>query len=166
MFKQIRSIIVLPFTVTVVIPALLWFTVTSPEVNWKIWPLLIAIPLGITGLFFLIWTITLFIKIGKGTLAPWNPTQKLIITGPYAYVRNPMLSGVFMILLAEAIAAQSGAILTWFVLFVIINAIYFVLSEEPGLRKRFGREYDEYCRNVPRYLPRRHPWIPDDQPDP
>lgn len=65
-----------------------------------------------------------------------------------------------MILFAEAASVQSGAIAIWLGLFIILNVIYFRLSEEPGLRRRFGAEYEEYCRNVPRFLPRRTPWIP------
>ncbi|WP_417170217.1 methyltransferase family protein [Victivallis sp.] len=160
LFQQIRAILVLPFTVTVVIPTFLWFTFTAPNEAWKSWLLLPALLLGGVGLWLLCWTITLLVRVGKGTLAPWNPTRKLVVCGPYAHVRNPMLSGVFMILLAEAIGAQSGAIALWFLLFVLINAVYFVYSEEPGLRKRFGAEYEEYCRHVPRYLPRLTPWKP------
>lgn len=163
--QQIRAILVLPFNVTVIIPSILWYCFSYPENNWSPWPILPAIPLGAAGIVLLIWTISLLFKTGKGTLAPWNPTRKLVITGPYAYVRNPMISGVFMILLAEAIATQSSAIFIWFIMFVMINALYFVLSEEPGLRKRFGNEYNEYCKHVPRYIPRRHPWIPEQMPD-
>lgn len=150
----------LPFTVTVLIPVFLWFTFTAPKADWKSWPLLAALPPCVCGLGLLCWTITLFVRIGRGTLAPWNPPRKLVVSGPYAHVRNPMLSGVFLILLAEAIGTQSGAIALWFLLFVLINMVYFVCSEEPGLRRRFGAEYEEYCRNVPRYLPRLTPWKP------
>ena len=160
--RQIRAILLLPFTVTVVIPVVLWYVFAPSRGDWRAWPLVVAMPLGAVGLGLLVWTIRLFIRVGQGTLAPWNPTKKLVITGPYAYVRNPMLTGVFMILLAEAIAVQSGAIALWFGLFVLINAAYFPLSEEPGLRKRFGAEYEEYCRHVPRFWPRRTPWVPGD----
>ena len=157
--RHIRAILILPFSATDLIPLFLWGALTWPKTNWKAWPLVIAIPIGAAGLGLLIWTIRLFMHVGKGTLAPWDPTKRLIVSGPYAYVRKPMLSGVFLILLAEAIAAQSEAIALWFGFFVLLNAVYFPLSEEPGLRKRFGAEYEEYCRNVPRFLPRRTPWI-------
>ena len=158
--RQIRAILILPFTVTAVIPFFLHFLFPKPETPWKAWPLIIAVPLCALGLGLLVWTIRLFMRIGNGTLAPWDPTRKLVVSGPYAYVRNPMLSGVFLILLAEALAVQSWVIALWFVLFVAINAVYFPLSEEPGLRRRFGAEYEEYCRNVPRFLPRRSLWRP------
>lgn len=84
----------------------------------------------------------------------------MIITGPYAYVRNPMITGIVLILLGEALMLFSWAIALWTVIFLIINMFYFALSEEPGLRKRFGQEYEEYSRNVPRYIPRLTPWKP------
>ena len=76
----------------------------------------------------------------------------------YAYVRNPMITGIFLILTGEACLLGSYAIGIWTVLFLVINMIYFPLSEEPGLRARFGKEYDTYCKNVPRYIPRLTPW--------
>jgi hypothetical protein len=76
--------------------------------------------------------------------------------------RNPMITGIVLMLIGEALMFASWAIGIWTVVFLIINMIYFVLSEEPGLRKRFGKEYEEYCRNVPRYIPRLTPWKPKD----
>ena len=112
------------------------------------------------GLFIMAQTILTFIRIGKGTLAPWSPTRKLIVGGMYAYVRNPMILGVLTVLLGESLLLSSRPILIWAVLFLLINTVYFILLEEPGLEKRFGDEYREYKRNVPRWIPRRKPWKP------
>ena len=122
--------------------------------------LFLGIAIFFAGLLLAVSTITLFSKLGNGTLAPWDPTSKMIITGPYAYVRNPMITGIVLILLGEALMLFSWAIALWTVIFLIINMFYFALSEEPGLRKRFGQEYEEYSRNVPRYIPRLTPWKP------
>lgn len=103
-------------------------------------------------------TISLFVYVGKGSLAPWNPTQKLVIIGPYAYVRNPMLLGVFLVLAGEALLFQSWALLIYLLVFIVINAFYFPLSEEKGLLKRFGEDYADYKRNVPRFIPRLTPY--------
>jgi protein-S-isoprenylcysteine O-methyltransferase Ste14 len=92
--------------------------------------------------------------MGKGTLAPWNPTQNLVIEGPYKYVRNPMISGVFFILISEALFFSSANILLWAVLFFLINTVYFILKEEPDLEKRFGDAYRQYKKDVPRWLPK------------
>jgi protein-S-isoprenylcysteine O-methyltransferase Ste14 len=65
-----------------------------------------------------------------------------------------MISGVMSILLGEAVLAASLPLFIWFVIFVIVNAIYIPLAEEPGLAKRFGDDYLDYKRNVPRWIPR------------
>nr|MCS5610899.1 isoprenylcysteine carboxylmethyltransferase family protein [Candidatus Poribacteria bacterium] len=101
--------------------------------------------------------------VGIGTLAPWNPPENLVVTGLYSHVRNPMLIGVICILLGETFLAQSGNILIWTtLLFVLIN-IGFVLKEEPDLVDRFGEEYEEYRRYVPRWIPRLKGWSPEKQ---
>jgi protein-S-isoprenylcysteine O-methyltransferase Ste14 len=103
-------------------------------------------------------TISLFMTIGKGTLAPWDATQKLVIKGPYRYVRNPMISGVFAILLGEAILSGSFPLFGWFLFAVLLNMVYILLSEEPGLSVRFSNEYTIYKQHVPRWIPHIGPW--------
>jgi len=160
--SQVKSFI-LPFTVLLIIPAaILW--ATGFKVGWGLglpWDAVILLAGGLlmgTGMYFLSITIWLFINIGRGTLAPWSPTRKLVVIGPYRHVRNPMISGVLMTLLGESIVFGSLGILICFLLFFIINHIYFIYSEEPGLTKRFGDEYLTYKRNVPRWIPRLKPW--------
>jgi protein-S-isoprenylcysteine O-methyltransferase Ste14 len=106
------------------------------------------------------WTVSLFIRIGRGTLAPWDPTRKLVVVGPYSRVRNPMISGVFAIICGEAIVLVSRGLAAWAALFFGINHLYFIVSEEPGLLQRFGAEYEAYKRNVPRWIPRWTAWRP------
>jgi len=120
--------------------------------------LILGILLILLGLFFLIYTNKSFLKIGKGTLAPWDPPKKLVVDGAYRYVRNPMISGVLMIVLGEALIFASIELLLLFILFFAVNHVYFVYSEEPGLIKRFGDDYIEYKKNVPRWIPRLKPW--------
>lgn len=160
--NQIKSFI-LPLVVLVIIPgAILW--ATGFKIGWGLglpWDAVIVLAGGIsmgTGLYYLSITIRLFVNIGKGTLAPWSPTRKLVIIGPYRHVRNPMISGVLMTLLGESVAFGSIGIFIWFLLFFIVNHIYFICSEEPGLKKRFGQEYLVYKKNVPRWIPRLQPW--------
>jgi protein-S-isoprenylcysteine O-methyltransferase Ste14 len=106
------------------------------------------------------WTVSLFARIGKGTLAPWDPTSRLVVVGPYRHVRNPMISGVLTVLLGEAALFGSLPLLVWFGAAFAVNAVYFPLVEEPGLRERFGGDYEAYCAKVPRWLPRLRPWEP------
>ncbi len=117
-----------------------------------------ALPVGgafiLIGLYLWLVTVKLFSEIGRGTLAPWNPTRRLVVAGIYRNVRNPMITGVASIILGEAVIFGSGALLLWLLFFVVGNHFYFIFSEEPGLEKRFGEEYLEYKRNVPRWIPR------------
>ena len=115
--------------------------------------LILGMLLILLGLFFLIYTNKSFLEIGKGTLAPWDPPKKLVVEGPYQYVRNPMISGVLMIVLGEALIFASIELFILFILFFVINHFYFVYSEEPGLIKRFGDDYIEYKKNVPSGIP-------------
>lgn len=97
---------------------------------------------------------------GKGTVMPWDPTQTLVITGLYRHVRNPIILGVLIIQIGEALLLSSYGIALLPLVFFIINTVYFIYSEEPGLEKRFGEAYLEYKRNVPRWIPRLIPWYP------
>ncbi len=103
-------------------------------------------------------TIRLFANVGKGTLAPWEPPQRLVVRGIDRHVRNPMMSGALFVLLGEALFAASLPLLCWFALAGVVYAVYIPVSEEPGLVKRFGEEYLTYKRNVPRWIPRWKPW--------
>jgi protein-S-isoprenylcysteine O-methyltransferase Ste14 len=143
--------VLLPGTVAVVIPALIvWRGGSNIEpVTAVVGALLIAL-----GAALVVWTVTLFDRVGRGTLAPWDPTSQLVVRGPYRYVRNPMITGVATILAGEALFFRSSGIAIELAVFVAVNAIYFPLVEEPGLRRRFGTEYDEYRARVPRWLPR------------
>lgn len=162
MVSQVKSLI-LPVTALLVIPGtILW--VTGFRLGWGFgWPWDAVIVLAGSvlmgeGLYYLFMTIWLFINIGRGTLAPWSPTRKLVVFGPYRHVRNPMISSVLMVLLGESIAFGSIGIFIWCLLFFGLNHVYFVYSEEPGLLQRFGQEYEEYKKNVPRWIPRLRPW--------
>lgn len=162
--SQVISILLLPFNATLTIPLIL--LLFGEEKGLKLSLVssrdILIITAGVavasTGIFLLAVTIRLFIVIGRGTLAPWKPAQKLVVKGPYRYARNPMISGVSLILAGEAILFRSYNLLAWLIVFLLINHIYFVLVEEPGLAKRFGGEYEIYKQNVPRWLPRLTPW--------
>lgn len=168
-WRQARAIGLLPGIVTVVVPAAILIAGEGPEVGWGLdgaaaaAPVLAGLTLIAAGIALWTWTVGLFARIGRGTLAPWDPTRRLVVEGPYMYVRNPMISAVLCVLLGEAALFGSPALLIWFGAFFAINWVGFLVYEEPGLVRRFGDEYREYRRNVPRWLPRRTPWTPTPQ---
>ena len=109
----------------------------------------------VVGFGLFCWCVALFARIGQGTLAPWDPTQRLVAVGPYRYVRNPMITGVAIVLAGLALFTGSWVLALWLGVFVSFNFGYFVLVEEPGLEQRFGAPYREYKTRVPRWIPRR-----------
>ncbi len=158
-FSHIKAILIAPFNVTVVIPLLILYFSQDMRFGWGLG---VGVVPGafflLAGLALLAKTIKLFKKIGKGTLLPIDPTQKLVVVGPYQHVRNPMYCGVFSILAGEAILFGSLYLLGWFLLFSLFVHFFILLYEEPGLVKRFGEEYIIYRENVPRWIPRLSPW--------
>lgn len=156
-WRHVRAILQLPFVVTVVVPAcLLLLRPGSGPRSWMSWP--VGTTLLLAGLLIIASTVRLLGRLGGGTLAPWDPTARLVVAGPYCHVRNPMITGVFGVLLGEAVLFGSAALFLWFGGFVIGNLLYIRFSEEPGLRRRFGADYDVYADNVPAWIPRLTAW--------
>ena len=112
------------------------------------------------GLVLMYHTIALFITVGKGTLAPWDPPKKFVARGIYRHVRNPMSTGVLCVLLGEVRLFTSYPLLLWLLCFLLLNMIYIPFFEEPGLERRFGDDYKLYKENVPRWIPRLTAWTP------
>jgi protein-S-isoprenylcysteine O-methyltransferase Ste14 len=165
-WQHIKAVILLPFTVVVVIPAtIIHFTGYSGIALFRPAPLNVLMLMSATasfgvGLVLFVTTVALFGKVGQGTLAPWNPPQHLVVVGPYRHVRNPMISGLLFVLLAESLFFGSVPLLCWFTVGLVVNSIYIPLVEEPGLEKRFGDEYLRYRQHVPRWIPRLTPYSP------
>jgi protein-S-isoprenylcysteine O-methyltransferase Ste14 len=157
----LRSL-VLPLTAAGLVPAWLLHGEGAAAAFWRVDPLRCALGglMVAGGLALLIWTVSLFIRVGRGTLAPWDPTRALVVAGPFAHVRNPMITGVLFMIAGEAIALASRSVGIWAAVFFLVNHVYFLLSEEPGLVRRFGAQYEEYRRQVPRWIPRRTAWRP------
>ena len=158
--RHLLSILLLPFLVVVVVPYWLLNRFAPGDSRWAdvstlVWLLRTAgTLLLVVGFVLFSWCVSLFARVGRGTLAPWDPTRNLVAAGPYRYVRNPMISGMALMLLGQALLWGSWSLAVWFCAFVFINHVYFVLSEEPGLEKRFGKSYHLYKANVPRWIPR------------
>lgn len=161
----IKGIVILPGTVLVFVPSLiLWLSAGSPvastpavhvEVRW--W---VGLVLAVAGLMLAMWTARLFLTMGRGTPAPWTPPRKLVVAGPYRHVRNPMITGVLLMLAAESLLFGSWPIVGWMLVFFLVHGVYLAWAEEPGLERRFGEDYRRYKANVPRWIPRVSPWDP------
>ncbi len=106
------------------------------------------------GLGLVAWCFYDFAARGRGTPAPWDPPRRLVVGGPYRRVRNPMYLGILAILVGEAIFFRSAALVLWAAITAVAFHLAVVLYEEPGLRDRFGVDYDRYLADVPRWLPR------------
>lgn len=164
-WRHAISILFFPVTMALVVPALVVIAanVRPPEPGSAL-KLGLAIAGGLliaAGLGMLIWTVILFDRLGHGTLGVGTVMGEpvhLVISGPYRHVRNPMISGVLSILLGEAALTASGWLLAWFVVFLTFQVIGIRFWEEPRLVRRFGSEYLDYRRNVPRWIPRISPW--------
>lgn len=157
----------LPLIALIVVPAVLLAIGGAPPVVWGNVQSVLALVLAIQGFFILFRTFYLFASFGEGTCSPMAPPQKLVIRGPYAYMRHPMVFAGMLILLAEVLLLSAPALIAWFSFCMLFNLFYLPWVEEPALLRRFGAEYAAYCRHVPRYCPRLKPWRPrPDSPQP
>lgn len=158
-FKSKVFSFILPVFVLMIVPTLLLlWSVNLPlpfSANFHLWQIFPALFFALPGLWLFFSTVRLFHRKGGGTLAPWSPTKRLIAEGPYRYSRNPMITGVLFLLLAESVVFGSLMILIWALLFFILNTFYFRYSEEPGLFQRFGEDYLSYKKEVRMWFGRR-----------
>jgi protein-S-isoprenylcysteine O-methyltransferase Ste14 len=164
LLRHLLAIVALPLTVIVLVPV--WIA-RRYGVEPRLGSSLIEVLLQLAGLVLLAAGALLFAASlrrfaaeGRGTLAPWDPPRELVLRGPYRHVRNPMISGVVLLLFSESLVLLSPAHAAWAALFLLANLTYIPLVEEPQLERRFGEPYREYCRNVRRILPRLRPWNP------
>jgi protein-S-isoprenylcysteine O-methyltransferase Ste14 len=160
--RQFVAVAVLPFTVAVVIP--IWLARRDGirfGLGASLGGLVVqgcGVGLLAIGVVLFLASLGRFVSEGKSTLAPWDPPRRLVVRGPYRYVRNPMISGVVIVLFGEAALLLSRPHFLWALVFLGLNAVYIPLLEEPLLAERFGADYSEYRRHVPRLLPRWRPW--------
>jgi protein-S-isoprenylcysteine O-methyltransferase Ste14 len=165
-WRHLLAVVLLPGIVAVAVPAVIVRSAEAVSVGWglpsglAVLPVLLGAGLIALGLALVAWTVVLFAVVGRGTLAPWDPTSRLVVRGPYRHVRNPMITGVVAILAGEATLLGSPPLAVWAVAVLAVNAVYMPLVEEPGLRRRYGEAYDVYRANVPRWVPRRRAWHP------
>jgi len=129
-----------------------WLAFLHFDSTW--WSLgLSALPL-VPGCLIMLWPVMQFFR-ARGTPVPFNPPPKLITTGLYAFVRNPMLLGLFLLMLGLGVLFGSLSLIFIFTpLFILLNVLYLKAIEEKEMEKKFGEEYLEYKKKVPMFIPR------------
>lgn len=162
--RHLVAVLILPGTAGVLVP--LWVARRyNVRPHWPDgiveWLFVCAgIVVMVPGVMLFAASLRQFFTKGRGTLAPWDPPRRLVVTGPYRYVRNPMISGVIFLLFGLALLLRSRPHAAWAGTFLLVNAAYIPLLEEPDLAIRFGRDYDDYRKHVRRFVPRATPWTP------
>jgi protein-S-isoprenylcysteine O-methyltransferase Ste14 len=145
-------LVVAPGTVAGLIPW--WITrwrVQAPLLGWTgriVGGLLVA-----AGVSVLLDSFARFALVGRGTPAPIAPTERLVVSGLYRHVRNPMYLAVLSIIFGQALLFGSTTLLWYGAVFSLLVHAFVVLYEEPTLRRRYGAEYDRYCAAVRRWRP-------------
>jgi protein-S-isoprenylcysteine O-methyltransferase Ste14 len=140
----------LPGTVIGVIPYLLcgWRLAEAAALRWAgVLLLLLALPVFVDFL-------VRFVREGRGTPAPGADPERLVVNGAFRYVRNPGYVGVLGLIVGQSLLFASAAVLAHAAIMALAFHLFVVLYEEPHLRRKFGTEYEEYQRRVPRWLPR------------
>ncbi len=139
--------------VLVYLPArlLAWSGVARPAVLG--WPQISGLLIFTVGAVIALACVFTFALIGKGTPAPFDPPRKLVVRGPYRFLRNPMYLGASLAVAGAAVYYESLALLGFVAGFLIVTHLFVVFYEEPTLRRTFGADYESYCRRVHRWWP-------------
>ena len=109
--------------------------------------------IGTAGVLLALWCISTFVWIGRGTPAPFDPPRRLVIRGPYRFVRNPMYIGAGLALAGAALFYKSVPLVIYAGVFLLVCHIFVLAYEEPTLKRTFGPDYEAYCQRVSRWLP-------------
>ncbi len=152
-FRALTAFIALPGIVAVITPPVIAYIDPWNRYHWS--P---GIFVMIIGAFVLFWCVRDFYKLGKGTLAPWNPPVKLVVAGLYRFVRNPMYIGVLLLVLGWSLYFFSLFLFLYTLALAIAFHIRVVRYEEPALKSQFGGQWELYQKEVSRWLPRMTLW--------
>lgn len=115
---------------------------------------IVGIILVLCGVSIHLTSIYFFTHVGKGTPVPIEPPKKLVYVGLYKFVRNPMYLAIFTDILGGFFIFGHLLLLIYALFFLLVIHVYTVMIEEPKLKLRFGQEYQEYMKSVPRWIPK------------
>lgn len=118
-------------------------------------PQVAGMVITLVGAAIVVWCVVSFALAGRGTPAPFDPPRRLVVSGPYRFVRNPMYIGAGLALLGASLFYGSAALLGFTAFFALVTHIFVILYEEPVLSRMFGPAYDAYRARARRWLPGR-----------
>jgi protein-S-isoprenylcysteine O-methyltransferase Ste14 len=154
LFKNVAFTIIVPGTVTVLIPSgIVLARHSAPMADvWGLPQYLALLPMLLSVLMYVrcVWD---FATVGHGTPLVFDPPKSLVVRSLYRYVRNPMYLGVLLLLFGEAAFFAFVALLGYATAVFACFDLFVVLIEEPSLRHQFGASYKRYCQNVGRWMP-------------
>ena len=136
----------------------LWLTHFRTVPGESVWMRAAGTALIVLGLAPGLESVRRFVTVGRGTLVPTSETERLVVSGFYRYVRNPMYVGVMATLAGELLLFRNRGLWIEAALVLVGLNVFVRLYEEPSLARRFGEEYARFRRHVPRWWPRLHPW--------
>jgi protein-S-isoprenylcysteine O-methyltransferase Ste14 len=139
-----------------------WAGVTRPSIGGP--PQVVGAALVGLGGALVVWCVGTFAFVGRGTPAPFDPPRRLVVRGPYRFVRNPMYWGAGLALFGAALVYRSVVLAGYALLFFGAAHVFVRWYEEPTLRQLFGSEYEEYCRRTRRWWPVRPVRREDERP--
>jgi protein-S-isoprenylcysteine O-methyltransferase Ste14 len=135
-----------------------WLTRFRVPVGEPLWQIVLAAALIAAGTAPLFESMKRFVIVGRGTLVPAVPTVRLVVSGFYRRVRNPMYTGLLVVLAGEAILFESRDLVLYIAAIWLGTHLFVCFYEEPTLTRRYGVEYLRFKKHVPRWIPRLRPW--------
>ena len=114
-------------------------------------PQIAGLVVATLGALLVVWCVLTFVAAGKGTPAPFDPPRRLVVSGPYRYMRNPMYFGAGLAISGAALFYQSIQLLAYASAFLLFFHFFVVFFEEPALQRTFGDDYESYSRQVRRW---------------
>jgi protein-S-isoprenylcysteine O-methyltransferase Ste14 len=118
------------------------------------WTSIIGIIIMAVGAILVLICVIVFVVRGKGTPAVFDPPTEFVAVGPYAYVRNPMYIGGFILLVGFGLYHVSLSILILAVILIVVFHFFVLIVEEPNLERLFGKSYLDYKKKTNRWLPK------------
>jgi protein-S-isoprenylcysteine O-methyltransferase Ste14 len=163
MLALIRSLVYLSLVIgllVVFLPPQILYAAGIVHPVWIGTTQIVGLELLALGAALGVWSIVTFALVGKGTPAPFDPPRKVVATGPYRWVRNPLYVGTGLVIAGSALFFHSAALGAFAAGFCLMAHLFVVYYEEPTMERTFGARYSDYANAVPRWLPRWRELIP------